>query len=93
MFSVSGINFANGVYHNNKINGAEVAILQSSENADNVISDFEKVFMAGMDPNVVIRKVMNDRNLSDKDFTDTDITRVNRKIEAIYHTKNKEKRY
>ena len=93
MFSVSGINFANGVYHNGRVNGAEVAILQSSENADNVISDFEKAFMAGMDPNMVIRKVLDDRHLTNEDFTDSDIVRVNRKIESIYNAKNREKRY
>ena len=51
MVSMGGINFANGVYHNGGINGIEVAILQSAENADNVVNDFEKAFAAGMDPN------------------------------------------
>lgn len=88
MFSVGGINFSNGVYYNGKVNGAEVMIMQSSQNADTVISDFEAAFRAGMDPNNVIEKIMRDRNLSNSDFTDNDIARVNRKIEAIYNAEN-----
>lgn len=88
MFSVGGINFANGVYHNGLVNGAEVHIMQSSQNADDLISDFEAVFRAGMDPNNVIGQIMHDRHLTEADFTDMDIARVNRKIEAIYKAKN-----
>ena len=93
MLSVSGINFANGVYHNGKINGIEVAIMQSAENADNVINDFEKAIMAGMNPNQAIDKVLKNRNLTAEDFTITDLTRINRRIEAAYSTRNEERRY
>ena len=93
MVSVGGINFANGVYHNGGINGIEVAILQSAENADNVVNDFEKAFAAGMDPNQTLKRVLDDRRLSEDDFTALDIMKVNRKIEAICHAKNNERRY
>lgn len=93
MFSVGGINFSNGVYHNGLINGAEVFILQSAENTDKVVKDFEQVYSAGMDPNTVFSKVLDNCNLSKSDFTDLDIARINRKVESIYRTKNNEKRY
>ena len=88
MYSIGGINFGNGVYHNGMINGAEVHIMQSSENADNVIESFEKAFRAGMDPNQVINQVLQQKNLNNSDFTELDIARINRKIEAIYNARN-----
>lgn len=88
MFAIGGINFANGVYHNGMINGAEVMIMQSAENADNVINDFEKAFSAGMDPNNVVNQIMRERHLSSSDFTEFDMVRMKRKIEAIYNAEN-----
>ena len=88
MYSIGGINFGNGVYNNGMINGAEVHIMQSSENADNVIESFEKAFRAGMDPNQVINQVLQQKNLNNSDFTELDIARINRKIEAIYNARN-----
>lgn len=93
MFDIGGINFANGVYHNGMINGAEVAIMESSEKADKIISDFEKQFRAGTDPNFTLRKIMDDRNYRDSDFTDMDIVRINRKVEEIYKAVNRQKGY
>lgn len=93
MFSVTNINFANGVYApNGKINGAEVMIMESSMKADNVIHDFEQALAAGMDPNQVIDKVLKDRHYSESDFTDVDINRINRKVEAIYKAVNNNER-
>ena len=43
---------------------------------------------AGMDPNQVIDKVLKDRHYSESDFTDVDINRINRKVEAIYKAVN-----
>lgn len=93
MLNISNINFANGVYASNgKINGIEVMIMESSAKADNVIHDFEQTLVAGMDPNQVIDKVLQDRNYSESDFTDMDINRINRKIEAIYKAVNNNER-
>lgn len=78
MFSIHPIGSGYG------LNGQDVMIMQSSANADIVIREFQKVMSENMDPNVVIRKVLEDNNLSEADFTDQDITRINRKIESIY---------
>lgn len=91
--AIDGIEFSHGAYYgeqlNNqwKVNGAQVAIMQSEENADHVIEDFEKAFNAGLNPNDVLREVMTSRNLTEHDFTDTDIERINRKVEKIYRAK------
>lgn len=85
MFSVTDINFSNGVYGSNGgVNGAEVFLLQSSENADTVISDFERLYYAGLDPNNLFENIMRNRNLTRKDFTDRDAARVKRRVEEIY---------
>ena len=84
MFSINDINFANGVMSGNRVNGLEVMIMESSEKADNVINDFEKAFQAGMNPNNVLEGVLYERNYKESDFTNTDIVRINRKIDAIY---------
>lgn len=78
MFNIAPINVGYPV------NGRDVMIMQSSANADLVIKEFEKVMAENMDPNAVIRKVLDDHNLSESDFTDNDIARINRRIEAIY---------
>lgn len=89
MFSVNNIDFSNGVYASNgAVNGAEVFLLQSSENADKVISDFEKAIAAGLNPNTVIDTVLKNNNLSEEDFTATDIRRINRKVEALWRASN-----
>lgn len=84
MFSISNLDFAHGAYNNIGVNGAQAAIMQSAEDADHVIEDFEKAFNAGLNPNDVLREVLASRNLTEKDFTDTDIERINRKVEKIY---------
>ena len=90
MFSVSHINFANGVYGpGNQVNGLEVYIMDSSAKADKVISDFEKKLTPGMDPNVLVDQIMRDNHISDRDFTDSDVNRINRRIEAIYKSVNR----
>lgn len=90
MFSVSHIDFSNGVYGpGNRINGLEVHIMDSSAKADKLISDFEKKLMPGMDPNVLVDQIMRDNHISDRDFTDPDVNRINRKIEEIYKSVNR----
>lgn len=65
---------------------ADAYVVSSSSNADNVINDFEKAFTAGMNPNHVLQDILEKRNLTVNDFTDDDIMRVNRRVEAIYKT-------
>lgn len=93
MFNIANINFSNGVYASNgKINGAEVMIMESNAKAENVINDFEQAIAAGMNPNLVIDKVLQNRHYSESDFTDMDIKRINRKVEAIYKAVNNNER-
>lgn len=94
MFKVSGIDFSNGAYDpsNRRLNGAEIAIMESAAKADTVIKDFESVLAAGMDPNMVIDKILQERNFSESDFTDMDINRINRRVEAIYKSVNNNER-
>ena len=86
MFSIGDINFANGVYSGNRVNGLEVAIMNSAEKADIIIDDFKKMYRPGLDPNSVIDEIYSSRNINENDLTDTDIERVNRKIRYIYNT-------
>ena len=84
MFTVNpvvNINFAD-----NYVNGIEAMVMQSSKNADDVINDFEKAFTAGLNPNNVLDTILQNRNLTEEDFTEDDIHRINRRIEAIYKT-------
>lgn len=74
-----------GIY-DGRLNGIDTMIMDSAQNADNVINDFEKAFAAGMNPNNLLTEILDDRNLTIEDFTDQDIQRVNRKVEQIYKT-------
>ncbi len=88
MLAISG-DFSHGTFYGNKINGMQTAVMQSAENANKVINDFDKYFLAGLDPNVVIQKVMDINNFSEADFTDSDISRINKKIESIYKSRTR----
>lgn len=86
MFSMSDINFANGVYGSSpaKLNGLEAFIMQSAENVDTVVKDFKRAIEAGYDPNSVIDEVLAHHRLTEKDFTSSDIKKLNRQVEEIY---------
>ena len=87
MFGLLGLS---PVDYSNSVTGfgpaADAYVVTSGANADNVISDFEKAFAAGMNPNHLLQDIMSQRNLTVEDFTDDDIIRVNRKVEEIYKT-------
>lgn len=83
MFSIGEINFINGAYSGNRLNGAEAMIMESAEKVDNVINDFEKAFQAGMDPNNVLNQILIKRNYYKNDFLDSDIKKITRKVESI----------
>lgn len=88
MFAING-DFSHGAFYGDKINGMQTVIMQSAENADKVVSDFDKYFMAGLDPNMVIQKIMDINNFTNSDFTESDIHRINKKIESIYKSKTR----
>jgi len=78
MFDVGPIGSSYG------LNGYDVMVTQSSANADLVIREFQRLMSEYMDPNAVIGQILDDNNLTNDDFTDSDIARINRRIEAIY---------
>lgn len=84
MFAVSPVTSIN--FADNYVNGVEAMVMQSSKNVEDVVSDFEKAFAAGMNPNALLDNILQNRNLTENDFTDDDIINVNRKVEAIYKT-------
>ena len=87
MFSVGDINFANGVYGSNgKINGMETMIMESNSKAETVINDFEKTYRAGMDFNYVLDQIMRNRGFDRRDFTCSDIKRIEKRIHEVYNT-------
>ena len=92
--AIDGLSFAEGVYHNDMVNGMQAFIMQSGINADNVIADFEEAIARGLDPNSIIDAVLSNRGLTEADFTDSDIKRINKRVEAIYRLmKNNSRRY
>ena len=91
--AINGLSFSKGVYYNNEINGIQTFIMQSAENADNVIADFEEAIAKGYNPNSVIDIILSNRGLTEEDFTNSDIKRINKRVEAIYRLINKNKRY
>lgn len=88
--AIDGITWEKGAYINNSnsFNGVQGMIMQSSENADNVIADFEEAIAKGYNPNFIIDQILENRGLTEADFTDSDILRINRKVESIYKMMN-----
>ena len=84
MFDVRHINFADGVYFNGKVNGAEVCILDSFCKADIIIKDLKLAVDAGYDPNEIIDNIMEQRHLSYSDLSDVDRLKIKYEIEDYY---------
>ena len=84
MFSIETINFNNGAYNNNYLNGMKTLIMESAEKADIIINDFEKAYQENLDPNLVIDKILISRNINENDLTESDINRINSKVQKIY---------
>lgn len=78
MYNISPISIGN------PINGRDVMIMSSSSDADAVIKEFKNRVCGGVDPNVLIQEILDDFDLSEDDFTDNDITRINNSIKRIY---------
>lgn len=85
MFDIRQVNFANGVYSNNgRVNGLEVMAMQNAETADKVINDFEEIIKVELSPYAALDQAFERNNVTESDFTDFDLQRINRKVNAIY---------
>lgn len=85
MFDIRQVNFANGVYGNNgRVNGLEVMAMQNAETADKVINDFEEIIKVELSPYAALDQAFERNNVTESDFTDFDLQRINRKVNAIY---------
>ena len=60
--------------------------MQSQQNVDILIKDFEQAIAAGYNPNVVIEQVFRNRGINENDLTDSDKRRLERKVEQIYQS-------
>ena len=88
MFDISSINFANGVYNQNgKVNGMEVMIMHSNDMADKVINDFEQILQYELSPLAALDQAFKQNKVTEEDFSDFDLKRINRKVNAIYKNK------
>lgn len=67
-------------------NGFMNQIMQSSSDADLLIKDFENAIKAGYDPNDVKDSILKQRGIKESDLTDSDIARINRRVEKIYES-------
>lgn len=63
-------------------------ILQSHENLEKVLPDFQAAIDAGYDPNVVKDSIFAKYHISDGDFMDADASKLIRKVEAMYRKKH-----
>ena len=79
MFNVNPISFESGQPQN----GYQTFVMQSAENTDQVIKDFEANIGPGVNPNVLLKNIMDYYQYTSADFTDTDMEKINRKVEKI----------
>lgn len=85
MFDIRQVNFANGVYGNNgRVNGLEAMAMQSAEDADKVIEDFAEIIKVELSPYAALDQAFERNNVTENDFTDFDLERIKRKVNAIY---------
>jgi hypothetical protein len=86
MFHLVGMDFSRGADfpNTNKVNGMQAMIMQSQENLERVLPDFEAAIAAGYNPNDVKDQIFDQYNLTDDDFTDFDAKLLVQKVEAMY---------
>ena len=63
-------------------------ILQSSQNLQRVLPDFEAAIATGKNPNDVKDEIFAKYNITDSDFTNPDAQELIDKVEAMYHMHN-----
>lgn len=95
MFDIGQLNFANGVYgKNGKVNGMEVMIMDEAEKEDKIVNDFEQILKSKMSPYAALDQAFAANNVSQDDFTDSQLDKISRRVNAIYKSAmNKDGRY
>ena len=95
MFDIRQLNFANGVYNKDgKINGMEVMIMDEAEKEDKIVNDFEQILKSEMSPYAALDQAFAANNVSQDDFTDSQLDKISRRVNAIYKSAmNKDGRY
>ena len=68
-------------------NGFTNMLKQSERDTDIIIKDFQRMFAPGMDPGAVLHDILDRRDISEDDLMDSDIDRLNRRVEQIYKSK------
>ena len=71
-----------GMGHNGFMN----QIMQSQQDTDMLIKDFEEAIAAGYNPNDIRDEIFAKRNVSESDLTYNDKQRLIRKVEAAWKT-------
>lgn len=86
MFHLVGMDFSRGADfpNTNKVNGMQAMIMQSQENLERVLPDFEAAIAAGYNPNDVKDQIFQKYNLTESDFTDFDAKTLVSKVEQMY---------
>ena len=77
--NVSPISFGYG----QPMNGVHTFIMQSAENRDRVMDDFQKNLAAGIAPDILFRQIMDYYGYTAADFTDNDMEKITRKVESV----------
>lgn len=67
-------------------NGYMNYIMQSQQNVNTIIKDFENALSAGCDPNLVLQQVFEKRGIREYDLTATDKKKLERRVQEIYAT-------
>jgi len=65
-------------------NGFMNQIMQSQQDTDKLIQDFEQYIKAGYNPNAVADKIFQNRGIRETDLTAADKKRLERKVEEIW---------
>ena len=95
MFNIGQVNFANGVYNNaGKVNGLEVMAMNDAQLEDSIVADFEEILKNELSPYAALDQAFERNNVSQDDFTDSQLDKINRRVNAIYKSSmNKDWRY
>lgn len=83
-FSRVGSSFRTNPYYDGRLNGVDLAIMESQQNADRLISCFEQAIRAGYNPNDVANRIYKETGIMPEDLTAFDRKRVERKVEEVY---------
>lgn len=66
-------------------NGATYWIMQSQENRKKVFKKLKEAILKGYNPNDIIDKILEQENLSTKDFTPFDLKKLISDVEDFYN--------